>query len=148
MSQKLEHMTHLHGDTLVEKSHPRILFRGKLDSLIALVMLTRCELEIYSAELDEIQEVLQSLMRAEVLDTPVVCDTLFGQSFDELRAESHALYAAKPVASKAYALLNVLRTAVRETELAAVMAFGEERADIVRALNRLSSGVYVLMCRG
>ena len=36
---KPEHMTHLFGNTLVNKNHPRILFRGKLDSLQALVVL-------------------------------------------------------------------------------------------------------------
>ncbi|MDY3224669.1 MAG: hypothetical protein SOW84_02170 [Candidatus Faecousia sp.] len=31
--EKPEHMTHLHGDVLVPKNHPRILFRGKMDTL-------------------------------------------------------------------------------------------------------------------
>ena len=48
--------------------------------------------------------------------------------------------------------LNLVRTQVRETELAAVEAFfdptkGPEREDILTALNRLSSAVYVMMCR-
>ena len=28
MTEKPEHMTHLHGDVLVPKTHPRIAFRG------------------------------------------------------------------------------------------------------------------------
>jgi ethanolamine utilization cobalamin adenosyltransferase len=48
--------------------------------------------------------------------------------------------------------LNLVRTQVRETELAAVEAFfnptkGLQREDIVKALNRMSSAVYVIMCR-
>jgi ethanolamine utilization cobalamin adenosyltransferase len=48
------------------------------------------------------------------------------------------------------ARLNVLRTAVREAEVAGAQAFIDERfavsrGDVLRALNRLSSAVYVLM---
>ena len=35
VSRKPEDMTHLYGNVLVEKDHPRIAFRGKLDSLEA-----------------------------------------------------------------------------------------------------------------
>ena len=34
ISEKPEHMTHLNGDTLVLKSHPRIRFRGGLQSAV------------------------------------------------------------------------------------------------------------------
>ena len=37
--EKPEHMTQLFGNKLVTKDHPRILFRGKLDSLQSLVVL-------------------------------------------------------------------------------------------------------------
>ena len=37
--EKPEHMTQLFGNVLVAKDHPRIHFRGKLDSLQALVVL-------------------------------------------------------------------------------------------------------------
>lgn len=47
--------------------------------------------------------------------------------------------------------LNRLRTRVREAELSAAEAFsapgGTSREDIIRQLNRLSSGVYILFCR-
>src|SRR5574344_983872 len=33
VEEKPEHMTHLHGDVLVPKTHPRIVFRGKMDTL-------------------------------------------------------------------------------------------------------------------
>ena len=35
LEEKPEHMTHLHSDLLVPKTHPRILFRGKMDTLEA-----------------------------------------------------------------------------------------------------------------
>ena len=45
--------------------------------------------------------------------------------------------------------LNLLRAEIREVELAAANAFEDEENDygIIKALNRLSSGVYVVFCR-
>ena len=43
-------------------------------------------------------------------------------------------------------LLNRLRSLVRQTELKAVAAF-PNRPDIIRALNRMSSFLYILMLR-
>ena len=40
MEEKPERMTHLNGEFLVEKTHPRILFRGAVDSLEAELL--RC----------------------------------------------------------------------------------------------------------
>ena len=37
-SSKPEHMTHLYGNCLVPKNHPRIILRGKLDSLEAAIL--------------------------------------------------------------------------------------------------------------
>ena len=39
--EKPEDMTHLHGDVLVSKTHPRIKFRGAIDSLEAALLLCR-----------------------------------------------------------------------------------------------------------
>ena len=159
MIPKPEHMTHLHGDTLVSKNHPRIHFRGKLDSLGAQVVLIQCEVAVdpaLVANLQEIRDVVHELMRCEVLDRPFARDTILGLSFAELREQSHnpqkyfglrAMIAPDAGQGRTNALLNALRTAVRETELAAVAAFEAERPDLTQALNRLSSGVYILMCR-
>ena len=49
-----------------------------------------------------------------------------------------------------YALLNQIRSAVRETEVAAVGAFRTgakfTRPDIIQELNRLSSAMHIMMC--
>ena len=37
--EKPEHMTHLHGNVLVCKTHPRIRFRGAMDALEAELLL-------------------------------------------------------------------------------------------------------------
>ena len=42
LTEKPEHMTHLNGDFLVVKDHPRIIFRGKLDTLESELIL--CQL--------------------------------------------------------------------------------------------------------
>ena len=42
VTEKPEHMTHLHGDVLVSKTHPRIAFRGAMDQLEAELIL--CQL--------------------------------------------------------------------------------------------------------
>lgn len=160
--EKLPHQTHLSRDTLVDKSHPRIVLRGKLDSLQAQVVLTQCDLEHLGADpellanLQDLLRCLREIARCEVLDTPLLCDKLLGLSFDEVRDRSHnaAHYFGVAVMTlpesrlgRTYALLNCLRTAIRETEATAVAAFGDTRQDLVTALNRLSSGAHVLMCR-
>ena len=162
MAKKPEHMTSLIGNTLVPKNHPRIRLRGKLDSLQAQVVLIQCEItdKALGDKLQDILNCLRELTRCEVLDQPVEGDTLFGQSYGELQKQSHnpqkyfgvaVLHLPDHKFGRDYALLNTLRTAIRETELMAVDAFetegGVSRGDIVLALNRLSSAVYVLMCQ-
>ena len=50
-----------------------------------------------------------------------------------------------------FALLNSLRAAVRETEVAAALAFREgakcTREDLIEELNRMSSALHIMMCR-
>ena len=43
LREKPEHMTHLHSNVLVAKTHPRIRFRGRMDALEAELLL--CQLE-------------------------------------------------------------------------------------------------------
>ena len=51
----------------------------------------------------------------------------------------------------AYAMLNQIRAAIRETEVAACTAFHVEkkyvRGDIIEELNRLSSALHIMMCK-
>jgi len=159
---KLPHQTRLIGNTLVDKSHPRIILRGKLDSLQAQVVLAQCDLETIGADpellaaLQDLLELLREIARCEALDQPMIRGSLFGLTFAEVQDQSHNSACYFGVATmtlperrfgRTYALLNCLRTAVRETEVIAVSAFGADRQDLVTALNRLSSGVHVLMCR-
>lgn len=160
LEEKPEHMTHLDGTTLVPKTHPRILFRGKLDSLEARLLLCRLEVPEFDRELGEILDYTRKLLRWEVLGQPVEECQLLGLTEQELRRRSHFpqdYYGQPhfmPEASdgKRMIHLNLARTAAREAELAAAAAFtGPEgtvtRPDLIRAMNRLSSAIYLLMIR-
>ncbi|MCL2009583.1 MAG: hypothetical protein FWG71_03435 [Synergistaceae bacterium] len=162
---KQEHRTSLSGGVMADKTHPRVEFRGRMDSLCALVV----ELQILAerqglaslvGELEEAGSKLYDVLSCEV--TGRECGDLFlwGMSGDEIRERSHQPeryfglghirphYTMGPVAAG----LNTLRTRIREAELSACRAFttsGAEdenagRADIIKALNRLSSAIYVL----
>lgn len=160
LEEKPEHMTHLDGTTLVPKTHPRILYRGKLDSLEARLLLCRLEVPEFDRELGEILDYTRKLLRWEVLGQPVEEGKLLGLTEQELRRRSHFpqdYYGQPhfmPEASdgKRMIHLNLARTAAREAELAAAAAFtGPEgtvtRPDLIRAMNRLSSAIYLLMIR-
>ena len=161
MTEKPEHMTHLHGDVLVPKTHPRIAFRGAMDKLEAELLLSQqvTESEI-CRELGEILAFARNLVRCEVLDEPVPQEKLCGLTEDELRQHSHRpqdFYGQPhfmPEHTDGTAILQVNRTrcAAREAELKAVAAFVDRegnptRVDILRALNRMSSMLWILMIR-
>lgn len=160
LAEKPEDMTHLRGNRLVKKTHPRIAFRGKLDGLQAKILLLEAELPDHpdlAADLEELLGFVQKLLGAEVRGVKTEELTLFGLSHKELREMSHnvkkhfGIEHPVPCASmgKPALMLNLLRTEVREAELSAAQAFEDEDDDlgIIEHLNRLSSGVYILFCR-
>ena len=56
LTEKPEQMTHLNGDVLVLKTHPRIRFRGAMDSLEAELLL--CALHCDGQLRKDLQEIL------------------------------------------------------------------------------------------
>lgn len=164
--EKPEYMTHLHGNFLVSKTHPRIALRGCLDMLQAevLVLCSRSRAAGSAALADELEDVLRytrAILAAEVKDEPLGEMALLGFDAAGLRYHSHNVGALTggrgqplpdPSMSDSALALNRLRTLVRAAELKAVEAFekrdgGSERNDIVTALNRLSSAVHIMFCR-
>ena len=162
--EKPEEMTHLRGNLLVPKTHPRIAFRGKLDSLEAAILEAQSLAHRQGAEKlrDDLGQVLarvRAVLGAEVKGVPLQEELLLGLDQAGLRRVSHHVKEEfgidHPVPSwemgELALRLNTLRTQVREAELAAAAAFlapGEApRPDIIRELNRLSSAVYILFCR-
>ncbi|MBR5017950.1 MAG: hypothetical protein IKX50_09555 [Spirochaetia bacterium] len=164
LDHKPEEMTHLFGNKLVSKTHPRIAFRGALDSLMAEVMWTQTIAieEHYSAvcaDLEEVLMLLRKVMSAEVRDVPLEKLVLLGMDSARMRQITHhmrdELKMDHPVPSykfgKMCTALNRLRTCVRVAELAAARAFYEgkkcTRVDIVETMNRLSSCIYIMYCK-
>jgi ethanolamine utilization cobalamin adenosyltransferase len=154
--EKPEHMTHLHGDVLVPKTHPRIAFRGKVDLLEAELIL--CKLKTGIQGLTEILALARRLIRCDVLDEPVGDFTLCGLTAQEQRRRSHfpqehfgiAHFMPEAEDGDRIALLNRCRALCRSAELAACHAFTDRdgnptRPDILQALNRMSSMLYILM---
>jgi len=159
-SAKPEHLTHLRGIALVPKTHPCIALRGKLDSLQALllqgiVQAKSLRRESCAAGLQECFSLAQEIMAAEVKEQPLAELQLLGMNSAQIRHASHnpeawagISYPTPHAEMGALCLaLNYLRTQVRETELCAVAAFGEQRVDIIEALNRMSSVVYLLFLK-
>ena len=160
VEEKPEHMTHLDGLTLVPKTHPRIVFRGKMDSLEARLIACRLAVPEFDRELGELLTYARNLLRREVLGEPVEEGTLLGMKEQELRRRSHfpqdyydqPHFMPEAADGEAMAQLNLARVCAREAELAAAAAFiGEDgqvtRGDLLRAMNRLSSAIYLLMIR-
>ncbi|HML36200.1 MAG TPA: phosphate propanoyltransferase [Bacillota bacterium] len=161
---KPEYMTHLHGKKLVLKSDPAIRLRGELDSFITQLVETQLwftdrGLSGMAEKLEEVVVFCRGLMQAEVLEKEFEFPLIFGFDKEQLRAVSHdpvKYFGVKhSFVSREHgtsvAKLHVLRAKSREVELAAINAFVTSdgkcrREDIVSALNRLSSAMYILVC--
>jgi len=164
MEEKPEELTHLRGNLLVPKTHPRICLRGMLDSLMAQII----EVQVLAAgggeerlaeDLEELLAFVRRIMAAEVKEEPLEELFLLGMGSAAIRRASHQVRETfgidHPVPhyrmGAVCVALNLLRTRVRETELAAARAFetesGFSRRDLIQGLNRLSSCVYILLCR-
>lgn len=154
---KPENMTQLYGNELVLKNHSNIVFRGKLDSLESKIL----EVQVIAHKnkskklVKELQEVLQfvrNVLKSEVINEKIENITLFGLKEEEIREMSHnpkkhlGVDHILPDYQMGEELigLNFIRSNVREAELSSIPL---EREDITKALNRLSSAVYVMMGR-
>ena len=161
LTGKPEQMTHLNGDVLVLKTHPRIRFRGAVDSLEGELLWCALHVEGQTRkDLTEILNLARMLIRCDVMNEPVPEGKLCGLTQAELRSRSHrpqdfygqTHFMPEVSDGERILLLNKCRTAARAAELAAASAFTDEngcavREDILRALNRMSSMIYILMIR-
>ncbi|EIY5060296.1 ethanolamine utilization cob(I)yrinic acid a,c-diamide adenosyltransferase EutT [Klebsiella variicola] len=159
VDKKPDTLTHLTADTLVAKNDPRLAFRAVLDSTIALTVWLQIELaESWQPWLMDIRSRLGNIMRADALEEPLAAQSIAGFSEGQLHRLSHQPLRflghdhLVPEArhGREVALLNLLRGKVREAEVTAAQVFitpqfAVRRADIMQALNRLSSAIYVMM---
>lgn len=161
---KPEYATHLNGKEMVLKTDPRIAFRGQLDSMIAALVETQTwfvkQGDLGMADkLKEVSRFCRALMMAEVKDATFEFPKVFGMDEAQIREVSHYpnKYFGVPHSSmsakegQTVARLHLLRTKSREAELAAAKAFLTKdgvclRDDILLAMNRLSSMIYILVC--
>lgn len=163
--EKPEHMTQLYGNVLIPKGHPHIFFRGKLDSLQAQIVLVQTNLaeskgnEKLIDDLQDILKILREMMRCDALGEQFKNEMIIGFTHKELRERSHnpmkffhieQMKLPDYSLGKTYAMLNQLRTQIRETEVAANMVFRDGKKctnkAIVEELNRMSSAMHIMMC--
>lgn len=159
VQKKPDTMTHLNAHTLVSKSDPRLAFRAKLDSCIATAVWLQIEVSSNPQQwLSDIRSVLGNIMRADALNEPLN-DFMIGGldekalhkvSHNPLKYLGHDHIVPSVEHGRDACLLNLLRTQVREAEITAASIFISRdlvvsRPDIMQALNRLSSAIYVLM---
>ena len=152
-------ITCLDAATAVPKSHPRIMLRGKLDTLLASTVLVQTQfdpknkLSPYLKDcLEDVAAWIMTTLAAEVSGNACTTGSVGGMDASVLHTISRdpkkylGLDPFVPSASMGSnaALLNWLRTLVREAEVTAARS-GLEREDIGASLNRLSSAVYVLV---
>ncbi|OQY11291.1 MAG: hypothetical protein B6I31_05175 [Desulfobacteraceae bacterium 4572_19] len=132
---KPEHMTQLHSNVLVAKNHPKIVFRGKLDSLQSSILLLSYNAnennrKILFSDLNELLDQTREIMKADVLNKPLPEKKILGLSNQELRKRSHTpkkYFGIKHITpsaemGKVLLELNLLRSSIREVEVAAVHA--------------------------
>ncbi|MDF7679232.1 ethanolamine utilization cob(I)yrinic acid a,c-diamide adenosyltransferase EutT [Enterobacteriaceae bacterium ESL0689] len=157
--KKPDTLTHLTASKMVAKSDPRLGFRAALDSTIAMAVWLQVELdETWQPWLEDVRSRLGNIMRADAVNEPLSEQSIVGLSEDDLHRLSHQPLRyldhdhLVPEArhGRVAALLNLLRVKVRETETIAAQVFINAsfevlRPDILQALNRLSSTVYVMM---
>ena len=164
--KKPEHMTNLDAKRLVLKNHPRIILRGKIDTFQAKVLETQILAEEQRMPhmvnmLQEVNDYARKILVSELLEEKLDDKIkLIGLDEHELRFVSQhpAQYFGIGHIAPSYKMgklpveLNLLRAMSREVEIAAINAFcdtagGKEkitRPDILRALNRLSSALYIM----
>ncbi len=160
---KKEDYTILFIGDLVRKDHPRIILRGKIDSLRASFLYNQSFIKELGedklfAYLEECNNYMVEISKAEALNECPKDINLFGFDEETLHKVSHNpkkyvgidhLFNINSSMDKSVIILNKLRTEIREAEVECIKATLDENDEVMKSLqknlNRLSSAVYVLM---
>ena len=152
-------MTWLNADTQVPKTCGGIIFRGKMDTLLASAMLVQTQFDpkgrlpaLLKECLLDVKNWIMQILAAEMSGKAPEITGMAGMDMETLHAVSRnpAKYLgmehcmAHESQGGNVALVNWLRALVRETEIAALRNLPGE-SPVCCALNRLSSALYVLM---
>ncbi len=164
--EKPENMTHLFGNILVPKLNKRIVLRGKIDTLLAEWNVVHKKLlekknKKLSEDLDSIFSFIKKVMISEMTDNELSEVAVLGYTFEQIRDISHNpkknyglehLFDINPNYEELILDLNLIRAKIREIELYAVETFsnnyGIKEEKIVKAFNRMSSAIYIMMLKG
>lgn len=168
VEHKPGHMTQLDAGHFASKTTPRLILRGRIDSLHAFVMLVAAkargfQMNTLAGHLDTLAAYCREIMSAEYNLRQPASLSLLGQNEQELHQISHwpdrhlgiQHIVPGPEDHEILHWLNVLRTQAREVEVVALDAFGSSHdhdhgdrqdfgARLSQALNRFSPAVYVL----
>ncbi len=157
-------LTQLNAHHYAPKSHPRIILRGQIDSLHALVLLVQrlardAEEEEAQSSLGTIAAYCRELMSAEYNERPCAHLELGGVSESDVHQATHDPLGALGIAHLAIDAtepmlqhwLNVARTQTRQLEITALQTFPSPHhpygSSICHGLNRLSSAIYYVALR-
>ena len=139
------------------KLDSRMLLRGKLDSLNAQIILiqTSSKNQEFISDLEEVRGIVRKLQRCEaceeVFEGKMILlgieeDEIHERSHNPLKFYGHGHIMPHYEMKHESAVINFLRTFVRETELISVRAFdSKDPYRINHILNRLSSALYILV---
>ncbi|MBC2851703.1 ethanolamine utilization protein [Cetobacterium sp. 8H] len=164
---KPEYMTQIYGNVLVKKDNKRIVFRGKIDSLQAKWLVLSKEFENSKninlvKDLESVEKFIKKILVSEVLGEALGDVEVLSYNLDQIKEVSHNpnkyfkrghLFDISKKEDVIVLKLNELRTYSRETEISAIEAFVKEngvieRKDLLTALNRMSSVIYIMMLKG
>lgn len=161
--KKPEFMTQLFGDNLVVKNHKRIVLRGKFDILQAEIIRYWKKYEKnkkLESDFAQVYRFVRDLFISEMTDMEFQERDVLGYDIDTLKDITHNtvkyfktghLFEINVSFDEMVIDINCLRALSRECEVAAVDAFYKEgkveRLDMLKALNRLSSILYLMMLK-
>ncbi len=153
-----QELTYIEDGVQVPKNHPAVTMRGKLDTLLAQLVLVQTQFDPKDRRPAFLKQCLQDLhtwvmltLQGEVTGQSVCPEGMGGMDVPTLYVISREpkkylgidhLVAQGNMGGNV-ALLNWLRASVREVEVVGVSC--SRNMDVLCSLNRLSSAVYVLM---
>ena len=161
--KKPEYMTQLFNNDLVVKNHKRIVLRGKFDILQAEIIKYWKKYEKnkkLEKDFADTYRFVRDLFISEMIDSEFQERDVLGYDIDTLKDITHNtikyyktghLFEINVEFDETVIDINCLRALSRECEVAAVDAFYKdgktERTDMLKALNRLSSILYLMMLK-